>query len=144
VQGRITVSPGHLTAQRRVVDAFLSALRAGDLVGVLAVLDPDVVRRADHAAVAPAADREIHGAALVARESLSHAREAQFARSAMVDGSAGIVLAPRGQLFMAIRCKVTAGRIVEMEVIAEPDRLKQLRVSVLDDVSGVEQQASKK
>jgi RNA polymerase sigma-70 factor (ECF subfamily) len=139
VQGRPELSPGRLTAQRRVVDAFLSALRAGDLAGILAVLDPNVVRRADAVAVRSTADREIRGAAHVANESLSHVREARFARTAMVDGDVGIVLAPRGQLFMVIRCKVRAEKIVAMDVIAEPERLRQLELSVLDDVPATRQ-----
>jgi len=143
IQGSTPASPGHLASQRRVVDAFLSALRAGDLDGILAVLDPDVVRRADHVAVPSAADREITGAALVAKEALSHVKEVQFARPAIVDGSVGIILAPRGQLFTVIRCTVTAGKIVEMDVIADPDRLRQLELAVLDNVPAARESTSK-
>jgi RNA polymerase sigma-70 factor (ECF subfamily) len=142
VQGSTTVSAGDLAAQRRVVDTFLSALRAGDLNGILAVLDPDVVRRADHVAAPSAAEREIHGAALVAQESLSHMKEARFARPALVDESVGIIVAPRGQLLIAMRCKVTAGKIVEMDVIADPERLRQLELAALDDTLAAPQQST--
>jgi len=132
VQGPSTVSEVGMTQQRTVVDAFLTALRAGDLEAILAVLDPHVVRRADHVAVPAVAAREIRGAANVAKEALTHADRARFARSALVDGSVGIIVAPRGKLFMALPCKVAAGKIVEMDVIADPDHLRRLDISVLD------------
>ena len=94
---------------------------------------PDVVRCADHVAVPSIADREIRGAANVATEALTHADRGRFAQSAVVDGSAGIIVAARGQLFMALRCKVTEGRIVEMEVIADPERLRRLDLAAFDE-----------
>lgn len=143
IQGPSTPSANHLHLQRRVVDAFLSALRAGDLAGVLAVLDRNVVRRADHSALAAPADHEIHGAALVAKESLSHVKEAQFARTAIVDGSVGILIAPRGRLLMAIRCKVAQEKITEMQVIADSGHLRQLEVAVFDNGPDARHEASK-
>jgi len=133
VQGTSTVSQVGITRQRAVVDTFLAALRAGDLEALLTVLDPDVVRRADRVAVPSTAARRIRGAATVAREALTHADRAWFARSALVDGSVGIIVAPSGKLFMALRCKVAAGKIVGMDVIADPDHLRRLDVAVLDD-----------
>jgi len=133
VRGTTTVSDGDLSQQREVVEAFLAALRARDFEGVLAVLDPDVVRRADRAAVPSEAAREIRGAAMVAREALAHTDRAQFARPALVNGSVGILVAPRGRLFMALRCTVRGGRIVEMEVIADPERLRQIDLGVLGE-----------
>jgi len=132
VQGTSAVPDVGITQQRAVVDAFLTALRAGDLEAILAVLDPHVVRRADHVAVPSAAARQIRGAANVAKEALTHADRARFARSALVDGSVGIIVAPRGKLLIALRCEVAAGRIVRMDVIADPDRLGRLDVAVLD------------
>ena len=132
VQGTSAVPDVGITQQRAVVDAFLTALRAGDLEAILAVLDPHVVRRADHVAVPSAAARQIRGAANVAKEALTHADRARFARSALVDGSVGIIVAPRGKLLIALRCEVAAGRIVRMDVIADPDRLGRLGVAVLD------------
>ena len=132
VQGTSAVSAARITQQQAVVDRFLTALRAGDLDALLAVLDPQVVRRADHVAVPAVAAREIHGAANVAKEALTHADRARFAQSALVDGSVGIIVAPRGKLLIALRCKVAAGRIVEMDVIADPDQLRRLDISILD------------
>jgi len=132
VQGTSAVSAARITQQQAVVDRFLTALRAGDLEALLAVLDPHVVRRADRVAVPAIAAREIRGAANVAKEALTHADRARFAQSALVDGSVGIIVAPRGKLLIALRCKVAAGRIVEMDVIADPDQLRRLDVAVLD------------
>lgn len=119
--------------QQKVVETFLAALRRGDLQGVLAVLDPNVVRRADRAAMPSAESGEIRGAMAVAEEALKHANRVRFARAALVDGSVGIVVAPRGRLVVALKCTVKRARIVEMEVVAESDRLSRLAISSLED-----------
>jgi hypothetical protein len=90
------------------------------------------LRRADRAAAPTEPVVEIRGAAEVAKEALTHTDRARFARAALVNGSVGIVVAPRGRLFMAIRCAVKEGRIVEMAVIADPARLENLEIAVLD------------
>ena len=133
VQGRTKLSEVRTSQERTVVDAFLAALRAGDLDGILAVLDPEVVRRADHVAVPSVEAREIRGAAAVANEALTHADRARFARAALVDESVGIVVAPRGRLLMALRCTVKNGKIIAMDVIAERARLGRLKLAALDD-----------
>src|SRR5580765_5805426 len=100
VQGADKVRDKGVSAQRKVVDAFLAAIRAGDFDGLIAVLDPDVVVRAE----SPEGVREIRGAQNWAKSALAYQRShpvAQFARSvqsALVDGSAGIILAPHGRL----------------------------------------------
>jgi RNA polymerase sigma factor (sigma-70 family) len=132
VQGGSIPAAG-ISEQREVVDAFLAALRAGDLDAVLAVLDPQVVRRADAVAVPLENDREIRGAGNVAREALTHRDRAQVARSALVDGSVGIVVAPRGHLVVALRCAIKNRKIVEMEVIGEQCTLRGLDIAVLED-----------
>ena len=133
VQGRTRISEVRISKERRVVDAFLAALRTGDLDGILAVLDPEVVRRADYVAVPSAEAREIRGAAAVANEALTHADRARFARTALVDESVGIVVAPRWRLLMALRCTVKNGKIIAMDVIAERARLGRLKIAALDD-----------
>jgi RNA polymerase sigma-70 factor (ECF subfamily) len=133
VRGPAGISDADLAHQRAVVDAFLAALRAGDIPGVLAVLDPAIVRRADRAAVPPGAPRELPGASRVAEETLRYRGLARFARPILVDGSVGIVVAPRGRLRFVIRCTVRGARIVEMDVIAESARLHQLGLAVLAD-----------
>jgi RNA polymerase sigma factor (sigma-70 family) len=117
-----------LTGQRQVVEAFLSAIRAGDFEGLVAVLDPDVVVRAE----GPEGIREFRGARNWAKGALAFTQQARFMQAALVDGTAGIVLAPRGRLTRAVRFTITAGKIVAVEVISQPERLKELEVAVFD------------
>jgi RNA polymerase sigma factor (sigma-70 family) len=120
------------TRQRQVADAFLAATRGGDIEALLAVLDPDVVRRADRAAL-PAGPAELHGAQAVAEETRVFSRRARFARLARVDGTVGIVVAPRGRLSLAIGLTIKDDKIAEIDVIADPPRLHQLDLAVLKD-----------
>jgi RNA polymerase sigma-70 factor (ECF subfamily) len=117
-----------LVRQREVVDAFIAALRAGDFEGLLAVLDPDLVVRADM----PGAPREIRGAAVWAKGAVAYGHLAQLTRPALVDGAIGVVVAPRGRLVRALRFTVENGRITEIEIIGDPARLGGLDVSVVD------------
>jgi RNA polymerase sigma-70 factor (ECF subfamily) len=119
-----------LSKQRGAVEAFLSALRAADLEGLLAVLDPSVVRRADKTALPPGAIAELRGAGQVAKEALTYTGVARAARLVLVDGSPGFIVAPRGKLRTAMRCTVRKGKITEMEVIADPARLRKLKLNV--------------
>ncbi len=118
--------------QREVVEAFLAASRGGDFEALLAVLDPEVVFRADGAASASARATELRGASAVARGAVAFASRAQFSRAALVNGSVGIVVAPGGRLFAVVPVRIVGGKIVEMELIAEPARVHDLRVAVLD------------
>lgn len=130
VRGKDSPDEANLFEQRQAVESFLSALRAGDLDGLLSVLDPDVVRRADEVALPPRAVRELRGAAAVGKEALTYTGAARVARSVLVDESVGIVVAPRGRLRIVIRCTVKRGKIVEMDVVANPARLSQLKLAV--------------
>jgi RNA polymerase sigma-70 factor, ECF subfamily len=133
VQGAAPVPDADLTRQREVVDAFLAAARGGDLDALLAVLDPDVVLRADRG-VAPGASREIRGAKAVAEGALLFSQLAGFARPVLVNGAAGIVSwLPGGRPFSVMGFTVTRGKIVEIDVLADPARLRQLDLAVLDD-----------
>ena len=134
VQGAASVPSADLARQREVVEAFLAAARAGDFEGLLAVLDPDVVRRLDAVATATGAPRELRGAQAVARGALAGSRRARSApvALALVDGRVGVVVAPRGRLSTVIIFKISRGRIVEMDVIADPARLSQLHLAVLE------------
>ncbi len=91
---------------RRVVEAFLVAARGGDLDGLLAVLAPDVVRRADAAALTPGGAPELRGAASVAEQTVLLRARARFARVALVDGVVGVVVAPRGRLLLVLMVTV--------------------------------------
>jgi RNA polymerase sigma factor (sigma-70 family) len=114
--------------QRQVVDAFLAAARGGDLDGLVAVLDPDVVLRAEHAG----ALTEVRGAAAVARSALGFAWLAGFAHPVTVNGTAGLVAAPKGRPFSVLGFTVAGGRIVELDILADPARLRRLGVTVPD------------
>jgi RNA polymerase sigma factor (sigma-70 family) len=121
--------------QRGAVDAFLAAVRNGDFERLLAVLDPDVVLRADGGARWVGGTREIRGAVAVARSALTISRMlAGFdVQHALVNGAAGIVSRdPDGQPFSVMGFAVRQGRIIEIDVLADPARLRQLDLSVLD------------
>ncbi|MFE6161312.1 sigma-70 family RNA polymerase sigma factor [Streptomyces sp. NPDC056486] len=125
VQGprEILATPG-LAGDRRVVDAFLAAARAGDIEALLKVLAPDVVRTADLTAV-------IRGARAVAEETLLLRRNARFAEPALVGGTMGLVVAPYGRLLLALLIRVEGERVAAYEVVSEPERLRALEFSVL-------------
>jgi RNA polymerase sigma-70 factor (ECF subfamily) len=133
VQGAGTVSDADLTRQREVIDAFLAALPGGDFEALVAVLDPDVVIRADSAAAPPGAPRGVRGARTWAKGAIAFSRSARFARPALVNGAVGVVMAPRGRLFRALSFTVTRGKIVQIDVVADPARLRQLDLAVLND-----------
>src|SRR5438874_1132045 len=133
VQGPASASSADLARQRDVVDAFLSALRAGDIQGLLEVLDPDLVVRADAVAASGGAATEVRGAEPWAKQALAaYWRGARSARAALVDGAVGAVIAPRGRLFRVLTFTISAGKIVAMDVVGDPARLGQLEVAVLD------------
>ncbi len=133
IRGKGTQDDAIRSEQHQVVEAFLTALRAGDLNGLLSVLDPEVVRRADDVAAPAGAARELRGAAAVAKDTLTYTGVARVARPALVDGSVGIVVAPRGRLRIAIHCTIKEGKIVEMDVIGDPVRLRELKLAVPPD-----------
>ncbi|MEU9489133.1 sigma-70 family RNA polymerase sigma factor [Streptomyces decoyicus] len=132
VQGTPAVPAADLARQRKVVDAFLAASRGGDLDALLAVLAPDVVRRADPAALPPGAVTEVRGAHSVAKGTLVFGRRSRFAAPALVNGTVGIVVAPRGRLLLALTLSIEGAKVTEYEVIADPARLRQLDLAVLD------------
>lgn len=132
VQGGGTVSDSVRSQQREVVEAFLAALRAGDFEGLIAVLDPDVVVHLDEAAGRPGAPREIRGARNWAAGAIAFSQMAKFVRPAIVDGTVGLVWAPGGRLRRALRFTVERGKIAQVEIIAEPERLRELELAVLD------------
>jgi RNA polymerase sigma-70 factor (ECF subfamily) len=133
VQGSPTVPDPDLSRQREVVDAFLAAARAGDFDALLAVLDPDVVLRADRGLAVAGASREVRGATAVAEQALTFARFAKFGRVVLVNGAVGVVTIPDGKPFAVMGITVAHGRIVELDVLADPDRLRHLDLAALDD-----------
>jgi RNA polymerase sigma factor (sigma-70 family) len=131
VRGTTTLPDPDLTRRRQVVDAFLTATRGGDLTALLQVLDPDVVRRADRAAVPARLPAVLRGARAVAEETATNARRARFAVPALVNGTVGAVLAPRGRLVLAFALTIRDDKITELDVIADPQRLRGLELAVL-------------
>ena len=130
VRGGTTAQDTNLTSQREMVEAFLTASHAGNFDALLAVLDPDVVLRHDITAVPMGTSREIRGAVAVARQ---FSGRAQGARSILVNGVVGVVVAPRGRLFLVLDLTITHGKIAEINVIAEPARLQKLDLAVPND-----------
>jgi RNA polymerase sigma factor (sigma-70 family) len=133
VQGAANVPDADLTRQREVVDAFFAAARDGDFEALVAVLDPDVVLRADRGGVPAGASREVRGAQYVAEQALTFSRFAPFVRPARVNGAAGVVVFQRGRPFSVMGFTVTRGKIVEIDIVADSVRLRQLDLAVLDD-----------
>ena len=132
VRGVPAVPPAELNRQRPVVEAFLAATRRGDLDALLAVLAPDVVRRADAALLAPGRATELGGAEAVAREMVAFGDRSRYAAPALVNGTVGAVLAPHGRLLLVIAITVTGDRVAGYELIADPARLDQVELAVLD------------
>ncbi|HVV12177.1 sigma-70 family RNA polymerase sigma factor [Amycolatopsis sp.] len=133
IQGSPTAPAAERARHRAVVEAFLAASRTGDLDGLLAVLAPDVVRRADASALPPGRATVAHGADIVARETAGFGRRSAFAATALVDGAVGAVVAPFGKLLIALSVTVSGDRITGYEVITGPDRLHALSIALLDD-----------
>jgi RNA polymerase sigma-70 factor, ECF subfamily len=121
-----------ISRQRIVVDAFLAAARDGDFAGLLAVLDPDVVLRVD--AGARAGSRLVRGANAVAEQAMSFGRRyGPLARRVLVNGSCGIIAADGRQAYSVLGLAIRAGRISEIDILADPGRLSQLDLEALDD-----------
>jgi RNA polymerase sigma-70 factor (ECF subfamily) len=112
------------------VDAFLAASRGGDFQALLALLDPNVVLRADAAAVQLGAKARVRGAAAVAETFSGRAR---VARPALVDGAVGLVWAPGGQPRVVFGMTITGGTIIRIQLVADPERLSQLELTFLDE-----------
>ncbi|HEX4620145.1 MAG TPA: sigma factor-like helix-turn-helix DNA-binding protein, partial [Myxococcaceae bacterium] len=139
VRGAASVSDADIQQQRRVVDAFLAATRAGDFDALVAVLDPEVVLHADATAVAAAAANrragapqilaEMRGARTIAEAFRGRARGAQ---PALIDGLFGAAWAPGGQPKAAFVFKVAGGRVSEIRMVTEPEDLARLDVVLLD------------
>jgi RNA polymerase sigma-70 factor, ECF subfamily len=132
VQGQAPVPDPDLAEQRRVVDAFFSAARNGDFEGLIAVLDPDVVARGDGGQTRPETTAVTRGAREVAARALTFARLAPFVRPALVNGAAGVVVAPHGEPFSVMGFTVVGGKIVEIDAITDSARLRELDLTVLD------------
>jgi RNA polymerase sigma factor (sigma-70 family) len=122
-----------LARQREVVDAFFTAARGGDFEALVAVLDPDVVLRADFGAKRPGIPWVIHGAAAVAEQALIAALPHARLHPALVNGAAGVVVTVNGRPFAVMGFTVAEGKIVEIDTIADPERVRRIAAAVLAD-----------
>src|SRR6266496_1870973 len=132
VQGKsVPDSDRDLQQQRRVVDAFLAAAREGDFERLMTVLDPDLVLRADGGALA-SASRFVRGAQAVAEQAATFSRLGLSNQVVLVNGNVGLLSRrPDGRLFSVIGFTIAGGRIVEMDILADPERLSRLDLSAL-------------
>ena len=130
VQGTDPAAGASRTEQREIVDAFLSALRRGDVEGLVSVLDPDVLVKVDGGR--PGAPREIRGARNWAKGAVAYSQTARFAQAALVDGVVGAVFATGGRLFSVLSFTITQGKIAQVDVIANPARLREVDLAVLN------------
>jgi RNA polymerase sigma-70 factor (ECF subfamily) len=137
VRGSPAPSDAGRARQREVVKAFLRAARAGDIEGLLAVLDPDAVIRIDAAAriataAADAADtaREVRGASTWVKQFVALSRGLRFVQPALINGSVGLILAPGGKLSRALTFTFTNAKVTQVEVIGDPARLRELDIAV--------------
>ncbi len=123
-----------LARQRKVVEAFLAASRGGDFEALITLLDPDVVLRVDGGVKRPGLTTVVHGADAVAGRALAFRNFAGSSRLALVNGAVGgVTWAPNGSPLAVMGCTVRNGRIMAMDVLADPERLGEMDLSDFRD-----------
>jgi len=132
VQGRSAAAEPDLARRRQVVDAYLAAARTGDFEALLELLHPDVVLRADKAAGPSRAPVFLRGASMVARGAAAASVRAAVTQLALVNGGVGLVMADEGRPSVVLAFTLEDGRITEIDVIADQDRLRGLDLVILD------------
>ena len=133
VRGTETPRRADLGEQKRVVDSFLTALRAGDFQTLVSLLDPELAVDLDANVLPAEAASKIRGAEAWAREAINSAKGAKMARIALINGAVGLVVAPRGRLFRAIQFTIVRGKIAAIDMVGDPVRLAALDLAVLDE-----------
>ena len=132
VQGEAPPPDADLAIQNEVVEAFMAAARNGDFEALVAVLDPDVVLRADAGAPPAGMSREVRGAETVAGQAMGFSRLDLYSRPALINGAPGAVTMREGRPFSVAGFTVRGGRIVEIDILADPERLRRLDLTMLD------------
>ncbi len=133
VQGRASNADRDLRQQRRVIDAFMAAAQKGDFEGLVAVLDPDIVLRADGGALA-GLSRVVRGASAVASQAATFSRSGLSSQLVLVNGHLGFVSRrPDGRLFSVMGFTIAGGKVVEIDILADPERLGRLDLSAIED-----------
>jgi len=130
VRGSAPAPDADVLRQREVVDAFFAAARGGDFDALVAVLDPDVVARTDGG---PGASVIVRGAHVVAGRAITFAQPSATLRPALVNGAAGVVITANRRLVSVMAFTVKDGKIVEIDALTDPERLRTLDLAVLDD-----------
>jgi RNA polymerase sigma-70 factor (ECF subfamily) len=130
VRGRRAVPDADLSVQREILDAFLAAARDGDFDALVALLDPDVVLHADFGP--PAGTREVRGASAVAGQALFYSRAGLVIHPTLVNGAIGAVTTRDGEPFSVGGFTIRGGRVVEIDILADPERLRRLDLTILD------------
>lgn len=130
VEAEPTAPDVDLERQREVVDAFFAASRQGDFDALVAVLHPEIVLRSDGGEARPSANHVIRGAAAVAGRALTFAHLSPFVRPVLVNGVAGVLVAPDGKPFAVMSFTVAGGRVVAIDALADPVRLERLELGV--------------
>ena len=133
VRAEHRVPDADLDAQGEVVEAFLAAARDGDFHRLVAVLDPNVVLRADLGPVPAGGSREVRGAEEVAGQAVMYSRLGLQMKPALINGAAGLVSIRDGQPFSVGGLTIRGGKIVEMDILADPERIARLDLTILDD-----------
>jgi ketosteroid isomerase-like protein len=133
VRGATSAPDADLISQWEVVDAFLAAAHDGDFDALVALLDPDVVLRADGGAILTGLSREVRGADAVAGQALTWSQVDQTMQRALINGAVGLVSTRDGQPFSVGAVTVRGGKIVEIDILADPQRLAQLDLTLLND-----------
>ncbi len=132
VQGQAPASDADLRTQRRVVDAFLAAVRDGDFEALVAVLDPAIVLRADGGAV-KGISRLVRGAQAVVAQAATFSNLASSSQVVLVNGTIGVVVRrPDGRLLAVLGFTIAGGKVVEIDILADPDRLSRLDLSAIE------------
>ncbi|MEU9803212.1 RNA polymerase sigma factor SigJ [Streptomyces sp. NPDC051000] len=132
VRGRAPAPDPDLGLQRQVVSAFFAAARDGDFEALVSVLDPDVVLRSDGGVTRARHTVVFNGARTVASQAITFGSLSPFARPALVNGTAGVMVAMDGRRLSVMAFTVVGGKIVAIDVLADPERLKELDLSALD------------
>ena len=130
---QIPAADPDLARQRAVVDAFFRAARGGDFDGLVALLDPDVVLRSDYGGRRPASPKVIHGPAAVASQALLGALPGAELHPALVNGTAGMVITVHGRPYAVMGFTVADGKIIDIDAIADPERVERLAEAVLSE-----------
>jgi RNA polymerase sigma factor (sigma-70 family) len=136
VRGRTPEGEPDVGRQRQVIDAFIAAAREGDFDALVAVLDPDIVLRADGGPGVPAgASLELHGAETVASRALTFSRMDLLQRPALINGAAGVVSLKDGKPFSIGAVTVRDGRIIELDFVSDPELLARIDLTILETAS---------